>query len=68
MMYTDDPVRDYDRYDREQQKWLDRLPKCDHCHEPIQDYNYYKIEEANICEECLTEYCEEHYQVSNTDL
>ncbi len=68
MSYTDDPVKDAMRRDREHQQWLDRLPKCAHCHEPIQDGEYYEIEEANICSDCLFEYCEEHYKKVNTEL
>lgn len=67
-MYTDDPVRDFERRDREQQEWLDRLPKCAHCHQPIQYDSYYEIEGESICPECLYEYCEEQYKKANTEL
>lgn len=68
MSYTDDPVKDAMRRDREHQQWLDRLPHCARCHQPIQDDDYYEIEEANICSDCLFEYCEEQYKKVNTEL
>ena len=68
MPYTDDPVKDAMRRDRKYQEWLDRLPHCAHCHQPIQDDDYYEIEEANICCDCMFDYCEEHYKKVNTEL
>lgn len=53
MFYTDDPFADFDRYDAEQQKQLDRLPKCDICDHPIQDDHYYQINGDNVCPACL---------------
>ena len=36
---TDDPVRDYYKYDRICSEWLNSRPKCAYCGEPIQtDY------------------------------
>ena len=67
-MYTDDPVKDAMYRDRVNQEWLARLPHCAHCHQPIQEDYYYEIEEANICSDCLYEYCEEHYKKVNTEL
>lgn len=67
-MFTDDPIADFYRYDREQQEWLDRLPKCEHCCEPIQDEKYYEIEGVKVCENCLTDYCDKHYRACNTEL
>jgi recombinational DNA repair protein (RecF pathway) len=67
-MFTDDPVKDALRRDREEQAWLDRLPRCAHCHQPIQDENYFEIEEVNVCSDCLYEYCEEQYKKTNTEL
>lgn len=53
MFYSDDPVADYARYDREQQKKLDRLPDCCECGYPIQDDECYEINGGLICPECL---------------
>ena len=50
---TDDPIADFNRYDAEQQNYLDKLPKCDCCGEPITDEHYYDIDGTFFCEECL---------------
>lgn len=63
--YTDDPVADFLVYDREQQEWEESLPRCSHCKEPIQDDFYYIIGDENVCYDCLTDYCNEHFRVSN---
>lgn len=68
MPYTDDPVADFHAYDRERQEWLDSLPVCACCKEPIQDRRYFEIEGETVCGECLTEYCEEHYEKENTEI
>lgn len=52
-MYTDNPIADYDRYDMEQMKKLQRLPVCAECGEPIQDDECYEINGEIICAECL---------------
>lgn len=51
--YTDNPVADFERYDREQQDKLAALPVCSECGEAIQDEYFYLINGENICEECL---------------
>ena len=51
--YTDDPVRDFERYDADREDELASLPVCDICDEPIQDEHYYIINGDNICPECL---------------
>lgn len=53
MMWTDDPVADFDRYDAEQQRSLDKLPKCMECHEPIQQDDALYINDGYICDDCL---------------
>lgn len=53
MMWTDDPVADFERYDREQSEALKKLPICTDCGEPIQDEHYYLICDEPICPECL---------------
>ena len=32
-----DPLDDFARHEHEQEEWLNSLPKCNHCGEPIQD-------------------------------
>ena len=56
MIYTDDPVRDFEEHDREEQEWLERRPICDICGEHIQDEHFYIIEGDYICPECLEGY------------
>ena len=54
MYYTDDPERDFLRYDRERQEEEDELPHCDYCGEAIYEH-YYLINDDIVCEECLCE-------------
>ena len=56
MFRTDDPVADFDRWDEEQQRQLEKLPKCAYCGEPIQDDIYFEINGEPVCEECLIEH------------
>ena len=53
MSYTDNPIADFNRWDEEQTKWLDKLPKCAECGEPIQDEECFEINGELICPECL---------------
>lgn len=56
MFFTDDPVRDAQRYYEEKEQELERLPKCADCGEPIQDEYCVEIGEGKyICEHCLEE-------------
>lgn len=56
MIFTDDPLSDFDRYDRQQEEWLNSLPVCDCCGEPIQDDFCYEINGDLICKDCLDMY------------
>ena len=53
MLYSDDPVRDFERHDREQAKRLAQLPVCSVCDEPIQDEELYLINGEFVCPACL---------------
>lgn len=53
MIFTDDPLSDFDRYDRQQEELLNSLPVCDCCGEPIQDEYCYEINGDLICADCL---------------
>lgn len=55
MFYSDDPMRDADRYEVARQEEEDKLPVCDICGEPIQDDYLYDLEGTLVCEECLKE-------------
>ena len=52
---TDDPIADFMAYDAEQERLMDRLPKCDYCGEPITDDHLFDINGDVICESCLNE-------------
>lgn len=53
MSWTDDPVADFERHDREQAAALELLPFCDYCNDPIQDEYLYNINDEFICERCM---------------
>lgn len=53
MFYTDDPQADFSRHDAEQQRQIERLPRCDQCNEPIQDDYFYDINGEYICSRCM---------------
>ena len=55
MIYTDDPVADFERHDAEQQSELDKLPQCDYCDAHIDSY-YYEIDNECLCENCMNEH------------
>ena len=59
MVWTDDPVRDYESYDRERYRRLSRYPKCDCCGERITTESFYRIKDENLCEACLDYYRED---------
>ena len=51
--YSDDPVRDWDRYDRYQQRKLDGMPVCCECKHPIQGVVINTDFGETVCEECF---------------
>ena len=53
MSWTDDPVRDAERYEAEQEESLKRLPVCCECGEPIQTDECYEFNDELICPDCL---------------
>lgn len=55
IFYSDDPVRDFERWDAEQNAWLESRPKCAHCHEHIQDEKLMHIEGEVYHTECAIE-------------
>lgn len=50
---TGDPLDDFNRLDREQAEYLESLPVCERCGEPIQDEYLYLINDEFVCQECL---------------
>ena len=53
MMWTDDPLGDFDRWDAEQEREREKLPICCECGERIETDVLYEINDCFICEECL---------------
>lgn len=41
--YSTDPIADFNRKDRDDQKWLDSRPRCYYCGEPIQEDVCYMV-------------------------
>lgn len=50
---SDDPIKDFERYDAAQAEQLKKLPRCADCDEPIQDDHYYLINDECICPDCI---------------
>ena len=63
MSWTDDPARDYDRWCDEQDKKLERRPRCCLCEEHIQDDSAVYIDGDWYCDRCL----DEHRQMIDED-
>lgn len=53
---TDDPIADFEHYDRERTRRIRRLPRCSECDEHIQDDFAYYIYDEWICGECMNQY------------
>ena len=51
-------------HDQREQEWLDSLPICEECGEPIQEDHCYNIDGEILCEECL----KERYRVRTSEL
>lgn len=52
-MSIPDNYSQWEAHERKQQQQLDKLPKCDHCHEPIQDEHYFDIYGVHYCYGCM---------------
>lgn len=52
MFRTDDPVRDFDRYDMAMAQREAKLPVCDKCHKRIND-DFFNIGGEILCEDCM---------------
>lgn len=56
MEYVPDYNDLHAEHEREQEKKLNRLPKCRCCGEPITDETFHNIHGMFICKECLAGY------------
>lgn len=45
----------FERHDAEQERQLQKLPKCDWCGEPIQEEYFFLVHNEFICPECMDE-------------
>lgn len=63
-MYTDNPLADFATYDFEQQKELEKLPRCVCCDERITDEYCYMVNDETVCESCM----DRHYRKAVDDL
>lgn len=54
-MFTGDPLKDAKQRDAEEQAWLDTLPKCSYCGEPIQDEQCYAFDGDIFHIDCFSE-------------
>lgn len=50
---TDDPLRDFDRYDALMAAREAQLPQCERCGEPVDDDIYFEIDNEILCEKCM---------------
>lgn len=53
--FGDDPVVDFIRHDRDQERLLEQLPVCEghKCGQRIQDDLYFDIDGEILCEKCM---------------
>ena len=52
MPFSDDPVADFERHDREQARRLAQLPTCERCGDAIQQERAFEKNGFWICHEC----------------
>ena len=60
---TDDPLRDFDRYDAMMADREAKLPQCEACGEPINEDEYFYINDEILCEKCMRD----RYALSTED-
>lgn len=54
-MWSDDPVRDFLRYDSDQEDRLQELPQCWNCGEPIRQEEAICVDGKWICDRCMVD-------------
>ena len=56
VLRTDNPIHDFEVWDAEQNRQLDRLPYCEDCGNPIQQEDAVYINGEWLCDDCLSSY------------
>lgn len=62
-MNVPDAYDQFEAHEARQQRWLDSLPKCDHCNDPIQDEELIDFDGFLLCQKCL----KNHYTKKTED-
>ncbi len=62
MPYTDDPIADFNSYERAQEKALARCPVCVCCKERIQEDELYDFDGELVCPECVRDYINDNFK------
>ena len=52
-MWSDDPLKDFERWDAAREEELESLPHCVCCGEPIQQDTAVFLDNEWYCDECL---------------
>ena len=55
MFYSDDPVRDAERYNRHKERQEREYPCCGQCDQRITEGHYFRIYGHILCLDCVTE-------------
>ncbi len=53
MMYSDNPLRDFEQREAEHEAWLATRPICEECGERIEDDGYFAVDGKIYCKECM---------------
>lgn len=64
MRYTDDPAADYNAYCADQERRMQKLPRCIMCDERITDDRCWDFGDGAVCDDCA----EQHYRKDVDDL
>lgn len=62
-MNIPDNYSQWQAHQRQQERLLDKLPKCDYCKKTIQDEDLYEIGCLIVCPDCL----DKHYKRKTED-
>lgn len=56
MIFTDDPIADFERNEAEKEEWLMKLPTCSCCGEPIQQEKAVYYNDQWCCKDCESDF------------